>query len=306
MVMVCRLKRGVMRRQPVTDIARPINTVKERTGMSSQLTHEEINQYKIILLDLLPQTGATIGNKAARLSLQNRVQEQHGRMITDDDYWEIRDALLSEKPRKIGIGRGQGGAIFLVDGADQPALATAGNMYKKEFDLYEPVLATINDSWVKNYRIKSFVSEITAKQGSKSTGGKWTRPDITLFAVRRYPFVPGKTIEVISFEIKPLDSFGIEGVFETASHSAFAHRSYLMVHASGKYHDSEVLDRLDSECERFGVGFLTFKDPTKWESYYNRKEAKHRSPDPYELSEFIQAQLSAEKQTLILTELLAT
>jgi hypothetical protein len=93
------------------------------------------------------------------------------------------------------------------------------------------------------------------------TGGKWTRPHITLFAVRIYPYIPGKSIELVSFEIKYLGAYGVEGVFEAASHSAFTHRSYLMVQVPKGFDDPKVLDRLDGESGSFGVGFYTFEDP---------------------------------------------
>src|ERR1017187_2686853 len=83
--------------------------------------------------------------------------------------------------------------------------------------------------YVKDNRIKRFISEITASQGRRSTGGKWTRPDFTLIAVRTYSFTPGKSLEVITFEVKPDLNTALEGVFESLAHSVFAHRSYLAV-----------------------------------------------------------------------------
>lgn len=265
--------------------------------MPSQLAPEDISKYKSLLLDLLPKSGSTIGNKTVRPQLQERIKKEFGQTITEDDYWAIRNALIADG--KIRRGGGNGGAIYLANvTALQPA-TPSGEKYKNESDLYSPVHNTILESWVKDYGIEDFVSQVTAQQGSRNTGGKWTRPDISLFAVRVYPFIPGKSIELITFEIKPLYAFGVEGVFETASHSAFAHRSYFMIHVPKSYDDSEVLDRLGRESERFGVGLVTFEDPTEWDTYNIRVEAVHKTPDPSELCSFINVQLTQDNRTKI-------
>jgi hypothetical protein len=252
------------------------------------MTDEEINKYKEVLLTLLPQTGAAIGNMRAYQLLQVQVKEQFGETITKDDYWTIRNASWDDGT--VGIGRGKGGSIFLLN--TQKPTPPPGTPYNNENDLYDPILQTLKDSWVKNFRIEDFVTEKTARQGSRDTGGKWTRPDLVLVTVRIYPYIPGKSIELISFEVKYLNAYGVEGVFETASHSAFAHRSYLMIYVPPGFNDAKVLDRLDSESARFGIGFYTFEDPQDWESYDLRIDAQAKNPDPFILSEFIRQQLS--------------
>lgn len=265
--------------------------------MPSVLTTDDLAAYKPILMDLLPKSGATIGNKTLRPQLIAKIKKDLSKTINEDDYWAIRDALIMDG--KIKSGRGNGGAVYLVNiTAVQPTLPTS-TKYKTETDLYAPLYKTISDSWVKNYGIEDFVSQITANQGSRSTGGKWTRPDITLFAVRIYPFIPGKSVELITFEIKPLYAFGVEGVFEAASHSSFAHRSYLMLHVPKDYENQDIFDRLDKEAERFGVGFLTFEDPTDWDTFNIRVEAEHKSPDPTELCSFISVQMTQENRAKI-------
>jgi hypothetical protein len=104
---------------------------------------------------------------------------------------------------------------------------------------------------------------------------------------------------LISFEVKPANQFGIEGVFETASHSAFAHRSYLMLQIPKDYDDSDVLARLEKESERFGIGLITFEEPTDWDTFDIRVEAEHKTPDPSEVCSFITIQLTEENRQKI-------
>jgi len=256
--------------------------------MAVTLTSEQINSYRSILTELLPTTGAPMGNLTARNLLKERIQQQDGLTITDDDYWAIRDALWTEG--RIGTGKGKGGSLHIL--TEVPAAPA----YSKERDLYKPILRTINTSWVKDFFIEQFVSQITAHQGSRGTGGKWTRPDLIVVAVKIYPFIPGKSLELYSFEVKPLNAYGVEGVFETASHSAFAHYSYLMIHVPPGFNDHTVLDMLDDESERLRVGFYTFEDPEDFGSYDLRVEAKSHTPDPFVINDFLTLQLSAENK----------
>jgi hypothetical protein len=254
---------------------------------------DQKTQLKDILYSLIPENGSNIGNTTLRGTLKQRVQDAAGYSLTDDEYWSVRDALLEDG--KVEIGRGKGGSVHRI------ALAAAVEMvpdapptYPAEAALYPPFFQTINESYVKFYRIKYFVSQITASQGSRSTGGKWTRPDVSLIAIRMYPFIPGKNLEVITFEVKPANAYGIEGLFEASAHSVFAHRSYLAVHLPD---DAAALpDRLETECERVGVGLITFENAGDWDSFEILQKAPLRSPDPFEVNQFINSQISKENQ----------
>lgn len=234
--------------------------------------------------------------------------EDHGDRLEDDEYWLLRDSLIDDG--LIEQGRGRGGSVHRVAPADQvpktepvesvPSLSAA----KAESALYEPFHKAIRAGYVQNYRIKRFISEITASQGRRATGGRWTRPDLTLVAVRTYSFTPGKRLEVITFELKhDLDS-ALEGVFEALAHSAFAHRSYLGIDMSSYPEEKAIPDeRIVQECGRLGVGYIKFTDPTDYETFDIVTPAKLNEPDPFEVDTCIKTQISQENQD-ILRELL--
>ena len=244
------------------------------------LATENIAKYKPILLAIIPDNGAAIGNKTLRSKFKEAVKAKDKLKLTDDDYWMIRNALLTDGI--IRTGRGYGGSVARVISETVLSKQPKEQLkYQDEDSLYTPMHDTIKRSWVKNDQIENFVSKITARQGRRDTGGRWTRPDITLVAVRLYPFIPGKSIEVITFEIKPWNYLGVEGVFETASHSAFAHRSYLMIHAAKSIYELPAYERIERECVRFGVGLITCEDPADWETYDTRLDAVHHVPDSH-------------------------
>jgi len=159
------------------------------------------------------------------------------------------------------------------------------------------------DKWTKDFDIKNFIIQITANQGSKNTGGMWTRPDITLIGVNSFAYYPVKTMDVITFEIKHFSDLSIAGVFETAAQSKFANKSYLIIYypAEAQNTFSEIdLARLKTECERFSVGLIYFTDPTDYDSFNFVVEAERLIPDPANQDEFINKQINDENKKILL------
>jgi hypothetical protein len=54
----------------------------------------------------------------------------------------------------------------------------------------------------------------------------WTKPDITAVSVRTFQHLPGKYVDVWTFEVKPVEALDVTAVFEAASHASRATRSY--------------------------------------------------------------------------------
>jgi len=145
----------------------------------------------------------------------------------EDQYWSTREGLIDEGV--LERGRGKGGSVRLVLAssaaglelgpqaappetlADDPALA-----YEKEAKLYPPMREVIASGKVRP--AKPLAVEITAMQGRRATGGRWSRPDIVAVEVKTYQYVPGKFIEVTTFEVKPLDYIDVSAVYEALSH----------------------------------------------------------------------------------------
>jgi hypothetical protein len=257
---------------------------------------QHLDRLKVILFDLLPPNGNAKSNKNLSRTFIEKAKQELNLTLDDADYWIVRSRLLEE--HRIERGRGKGGSVRRVpEVTAEPSKSpdNAADEYKKERDLYEPFHEIIQSAFAREYGLKNFVSQVTADQGGRATGGKWTRPDVTLIAVRIYRFIPGKTLEVVTFEVKPSWAFGVEGVFETAAHSVFANRSYLALHAPGELPSNEK-ERLEGECRRFKVGLITFADPKDWETYETIVEAPFQVPDPDEVDSFISTQISAQNR----------
>jgi len=96
----------------------------------------------------------------------------------------------------------------------------------------------------------------------------------------------------VGSEIKPDIDTALDGVFEAAAHSAFAHRSYLAFPDSDDYDASPLYDRIQDECERFGLGLILFKDAANWDTYDFRVSAVLHQPEPQMVNDFIKNQIS--------------
>ena len=114
----------------------------------------------------------------------------------------------------------------------------------------------------------------------------------------------GKRLPHSARVIEPLwldaELLRIEGVFETAAHSRFSHKSYLLIYTPSGRPNTKDFDRVERECERFGLGLITFQDPSDWESYETIQEAERRNPDPADVNDFISTQVGKQTQAKIL------
>ena len=258
------------------------------------------DEFKQKLYELTPSDGDAIGNPTLREALQTAIPEEK---FSLDDYWDLRNSLITEG--KLEKGRGRGGSVRRVLTVAEPLAASvdsttpAAEIVKvaaTEASFYEPFKKCIQEGYVPDNDLKPWVCEITAFQGRRNTGGIWTRPDVTLIAIQTFAFVPTKQFDVITFEIKPSIETAMEGVYECAAHSAFANRSYLAFPDSDAYDTNPLFDRIVDECERFGLGLVLFKDVGDWDTYNFEIAAKRNNPDPRGVNDFIKGQISEKSR----------
>jgi hypothetical protein len=136
--------------------------------------------------------------------------------------------------------------------------------------------------------------EVTAAQGSKATGGRWTRPDLVSVAVRTYRYLPGKYMEVVTFEAKPADAVTVTAVYEALAHLRSATHAYAIYHVQDDHAEAAqpAIDEARHVGRAHGVGIVTMSNPRDWETWNELEEARRTEPDPQRLDEFINLQLS--------------
>lgn len=254
------------------------------------------------LLELIPLDGTGIGN----ITLQRLLAWD------TDRYFAARDALVDAD--LVVRRRGRGGAVRRIDtgGVDEhtvsvvveagvDAVATVEAAIKNELALYEPMRAVIANDWSKDHRREPLAVEVTALQGRRATGGLWSRPDIVAVEIRTFPFVPGKYLEVSTFEVKAASAINVQAVYEALAHRRAATHSYVLLHVPND--QAEFLDQNVSDvaevARSHGIGVVTADDPADYQTWDEREEASRIEPDPDRLNSFVAAQLSEATRDVI-------
>jgi len=251
------------------------------TGLSEQ----GINDLEQELLSRIPQK-ESIGNK--NLIKQLKWDESL--------YFSIRNRLLQKG--EVEKGRGKGGSIRRVgieDVVDDPVVSPPPNFITREADLYEPIAKVLSERWAQEAALlDQFRVEITAKQGARETGGKWSRPDITLASCTAYPYVPGKHLDIITFEVKPCSAIDVTAVYEALAHRRAATQSYVIFNVP--QHDRDIdeglLTPICDEAKQHGIGVIVCREAGDYETWVERTSPTRHQPDPQLLNDFIAKQLS--------------
>jgi hypothetical protein len=226
-----------------------------------------------------------------------------------DRYYAARNGLVD-----LGLvvrGRGRGGvvrcvaapnaaedtptvAVVVEAGADaMTTAATVEAAIKHELALYEPMCKVISTDWAKDHRREPIAVEITALQGRRATGGTWSRPDIVSIEVRAFPYVPGKYLEVCTFEVKAASAINVQAVYEALAHRRAATHSYVLLHVpveQAEHLEDDVADVAEA-ARAHGIGVVTAANPLDYETWEEREEARRTEPDPERLNAFIATQL---------------
>jgi hypothetical protein len=245
------------------------------------------------LLAHVPSDGSTVGNTALMRALG----------WNERRYWYARDSLLEEGA--IARARGRGGAIRMVhleevsvaDAVGEAELVGEAALASvREVELYSPIRETLLNYWAKERQIEPLAIEITAAQGRRRTGGRWTRPDLVSAAVRTYRYLPGKYMEVVTFEVKPFDAVDVTAVYEALAHLRSATHAYVIFQVPADQEES-IAETIDETCRiarSHGVGLIVMSDPADFATWEEKEQARRSEPDPQRLDEFIAVQLSQE------------
>jgi protein tyrosine phosphatase (PTP) superfamily phosphohydrolase (DUF442 family) len=160
--------------------------------------------------------------------------------------------------------------------------------------------AVIERDWARERRQDLLAVEITAL-GGRRPDGIWSRPDITTVEVRTFEFVPGKHLDVNTFEIKSHNAVNVQAVYEALAHRRAATRSYVLFYIPPERAAAlkDDVDDIAAVARTHGIGVVTAADPEDYDTWDELEEAKRVQPDPEKLNDFIAAQLSEPTRTLI-------
>lgn len=258
-----------------------------------QLTHDEYH-----LLLALPEDGSPVGNGFARSKLG----------WPKSRYGKAKDGLLGKQLVSKGVGGG--GTLrraTVAEDSDIEVDSSKGIVTVKppvaELDLYAPVLKTLTGAWSADRDFDPLVIEDVANLGRRSTGGKWTRPDLVAVGVKEFKFVPHRLFEIITFEVKPASQINVIAVYEALAHRRSATHSYVLIHVPtnlAAYAESNVQNVIATAKEH-GIGVITFAEAGDYETWTQHIEAEKCDPPPVQMNSFIENNLSHDGQLKVST-----
>jgi hypothetical protein len=136
------------------------------------------------LLSFVPENGDSIGNTSLMRQLE----------WAGDVYWAVRNRLWDRG--LLELGRGKGGSVRRIlkpvpPVQPAPTAPVTNDTFATEYSLYAPMTKVIAESWAADAGFDSRIVQLTAQQGSRTTG-RWSRPDISVATISMYPYIPGR------------------------------------------------------------------------------------------------------------------
>ena len=253
----------------------------------------ELSEKAVQLLRLVPEDGSYVGNTFLRRSLG---------WPDENEYWAARQELLDTGI--IQTGKGRGGSVALASlptkkgegrtgdvtaataaeeivSEIEEKLAKGGELVGEETELYDPLKKWIESTLgrpveeVGDY----FLVKVTASpSGRKRESGQWSRPDVTSVQVNTYDLVPHPDVEV-------------------ASHSRWAHFTYLVVE------DSETTplalsERFMKELVRYDVGLIKMARHDDSYKFVEALEPGFQPPESKDLDELLKGFFADDEKNL--------
>lgn len=254
----------------------------------------DFEYYAKQMLDLVPDDGTPVGNVTLK---QKLIEIDRQFWEIEDNYWSVRNELVNRG--RLLLGKGKGGSVRKPSGVDGQGPAPDGGASEEkdsiqEQDLYEPMFRVVESTWFRVRRFNDSVAELTANQGRRATGGRWSRPDIIAAGIRVLPYVPTKALELVTFEIKPYTALDVMAVYEALAHRRAAHRANVLVYMPEKVRQrlEEDLEIVRLEAENHGIGLIVAAKPDAYDEWEELAEAVFTAPDPVRMNDLIATQVS--------------
>lgn len=137
-----------------------------------------------------------------------------------------------------------------------------------------------------------------------SGGGRWSRPDFTIAAVRRFKYDPRRYLDVYSFELKNRRGADVTAAHEALAHTRFSHYAYLVCPRSSLSPEGTTL--IQQSCAAHGIGFITFdlqasdNDEPILSDFRFDASPSRRAPDPDDIDSLLDERLSAVNRARLL------
>jgi hypothetical protein len=221
-----------------------------------------------------------------------------------DEYWIAEQELVDTQ--KIERRRGRKGGIYLLEeiaaetkGKAKEAAETEAQQKKRERNHYVPSLNIIENSWMQEFGFKAVFGAVTAHQGRRQTGGKWTRPDLIICTVSDWLFWPAPQGEVRTIEVKLFEALDVTAVYEAAAHRTRAHYAYLLVVNCPEEFDDDTqsyFDEILGVAARQGIGVISCSKTDDHDTWVYELDPTRSDVDPQAINQLLLDQMPKAKR----------
>ncbi len=127
----------------------------------------------------------------------------------------------------------------------------------------------------------------TARQGRRSTGGKFSRPDLTYLLVGRYPLLGQRYVDIVAVEVKTwVNSDNVGNAYEAVAYTRF---STLVYYA---YESPTEVDRISREVESIlvenGIGVIRIWRQGNQDRMYVDATPERKTPSQAKLEAYLE------------------
>lgn len=168
-----------------------------------------------------------------------------------------------------------------------------------ERDCYPGVIGFFNEVLVPRLRPRLGANAFWTLDTSLIAGDDenvWSRPDVTSIIVSRGKYATQSQLTLISGEVKLKAGTDVKAVHQTLAQSRYTHLAFLVYQSDARTRTTPFLKELQVQCERLGLGFVTFTDPDAIGSYIIHVDAKRREPSVDDLDYFIETRIDPSHQ----------
>ena len=176
----------------------------------------------------------------------------------------------------------QGGGIYRLPREDQ-----------SETFYYEPIRRELELYWAEQpkreyHHRQRFLRVLDTHHGGRRADGQWARPDITILGGKVLPYLPGKFLDVITFEVKL--GMPLQGLYEALAHRRRANFAYLMCIYPEVWGlpDPEEQATVVAEATRQGIGVILIRQEDDFELWSELVEPIRHETDPQLLHDFLE------------------
>lgn len=256
--------------------------------MKQHMTPQAIAKY---ILELLPEDGSPVLNRVMLTMIARRSEVR----IDPEQYSTAVDTLA--QAGKIGRSRGQGGKVFLLQSTEPTGPPEAQHTGWTESALMAKLDGYLRGPFRRLLDIPcdaSWTVADTSTIGPRT--GRWARPDFVAVSIMRFQLLPGRQVDVHSFELKAENGGTVQGVHEALAQTRFTHFGHLVWHVPERSKAEARLPEIEQQCEIHGIGLIIIRSPDDYKIWEIRLDPEQKNTAPATVDAFLLSRFSGARR----------